>query len=577
MNRGITGDKLKPAGTDSTDSEVVASAINPNANTSASESPVLQAAARKGRTAMALLKMPSIYLENRVHYEESRCQSLKQATKSLLCATKATALLAESITEIRKRHISSRGEKTNDPAGVCLLELHKTFLNLAQDLLNCVDPAGTPGPRSSPKVPPDDQLIDLLLKLSYRAHQLSLSFTWSLYQRLVITVAKQPQLSTVRSRAKWIWCIYQWYQTSWGTNANIVQSVTADAVDIDWFRPSLLELAKHQHWSDLGYLLRQILDPPMTGTVNDRVSSRRSCRRKNSTYTSIALPQDVHESAYVEKACLAEDLVRELLLALHYHKVLPSLWKNLKNPSVVEKDVLEILFLLERSIWNLFDYETGTGSDTLSQQSGTGKPGEKPKPSLRDAIDVLLQSSFRNNELDIASARQVSKQDVQELLSQYDAEHDETIQLLLDFKEILDEANDIKDDSYDDEPAEVEMLLDHFIPRGSRKLETRSRRRGDHNLLEVTGVGNAATLKSSSSSNLVDPQIKDEATDIIYSREVGYYDDIPDIAFQIYQHNGNRVLRYRYDLEDEIHESLQESDTDEWNETDFDDESLSSS
>jgi hypothetical protein len=605
MISDITSEKLKPAGTDSTDSKVGASRLHLTGSTW--ESPVLQAAAKKGRTAMALLKMPNMPLESQVQYEQSRRQSLKQATESLLSATKATALLAGNIAEIRKRQLcSTRREKTNGPDGVCLLELHKTFLKLAQDLLNSVDPylptsSMAPSSRSPvvisyPKVPPDDQLVDLLLKLSYRAHQLSLSFTWPLYQRLVITVAKQPQLSTLRSRAKWILCVYQWCQSSWGTKANIDQSgiagvadidlgtkanirqsVTAAAVDVDWFRPSLLELAKHQHWSDLGYLLRNILHPPMSGTLNDRPSSRRRYSSKNSTNTAIKRLQEVHESAN-DQPSLDEALVRELLLALEHHKVLPSLWKNLKNPSVVEEDVLEILILLERSIWNVFDYETGPASDSSFRQKGFGKPGENPKASLRDAIDVLLQSS-RRYELDTGSAMQVSKHDDQEFESHDDAEHDEAVQLVLDFKDILEETKNPEDDSYDQESVDAltiaAMLLDQKTSRVTNSVQSRAMRSGDHHLLEARGVGKEAKLKSSNVPHWIDVIDEIDATDVIYSRDAGYHDDIPDVASQIYQHNGNRVLRYQSDFEYEICEELrQTSQEDEWNETEFADDSL---
>lgn len=567
-----------------------------NVNTS-NESRVLEAAARDGRTAMELLKTTTSrpLAGNQGQYE--RRQSLKQAAKSLLSGTKATALLADTIAEIRERQASftKKEEKSNDPGAVCLLELHKTFLNLAQDLLNCVDHdiatspnSSSSGPRYYPKFPSDDQLVDLLLKLSYRAHQLSLSFTWPLYQRMAIVMAKQPNFSTLRSRAEWIWSIYQWSHTDWGTPGKTSTIQSTDEVDIDWLRHSLLELAKHQHWSDLSYLLRNILhpifrsDPPFISARQHRHHHQQQRRRrKNREYTAIAFVEEVNESGSHQPQVLDEGLVRELLLALDDHGVLSSLWKNLHNPSVVEEDILEILLLMESSIWEIFAFEPDAAARTLSlqkeRQSGAWKPGETPKASLRDAIDILLQTSVESDP-SATSGNEVSNPDDEDLGRTYDGEHDETLQLFLDVKDILEEANDLEDDSdeYDQDSVDAlvlaALLFDQKLPRITRDLEVRARRSGDNQFLEMPGLADRGV--NAFSADYFDAQgdmgQHGDATDVIYSRDAGYQDDIPDVASQIYQHNGNRALRYRCDFEYEIYESLRQSDEDfEWSETFF--------
>lgn len=210
----IDGSKLAGAEKLNDSSQTLKSPSEKLAKTS--ESPILREAATQGKTAMKILhSSTTVSSKSQEQDEERRRHSLKQATESLLSGTKATVELAETIAEIyQKKHSSTnKSEHSNDPAAVCLSELHKTFLNLTQDLLKSVDQDRSASAKVS-RLPSNDQLIDLLLKLSYRAHQLSLSFSWPLYQQLAIILARQPHLSTMRSRAEWIWCIHQWSQNT---------------------------------------------------------------------------------------------------------------------------------------------------------------------------------------------------------------------------------------------------------------------------------------------------------------------------------------------------------------------------
>ncbi|KAG7347116.1 hypothetical protein IV203_006185 [Nitzschia inconspicua] len=546
------------------------------------ESPVLKEAATRGRTAMELLSTAiKVPLKSQFENEERRRQSLKQATESLLYATKATATLAETIAEIRMRKQLkfSKQENFSDPAAVCLSELHKTFLNLSQDLLNCVDPnlsaSESAGPYSSMMFPTDDQLVDLLLKLCYRAHQLSLSFTWPLYQRLAIALAKQQQLSTVRSKAEWILYIYQWSQGAWGSfyESSAMRGAREDPVNIEWFRPSLLELARNKHFSDLSYLLRKLLHPPPPTVLNDfsfNCNNKRGRRRKSNE-------KEVDKSYYPKFPVLDELLVMDLLRAFDYHGVLPSLRKNLHNPSGIEKDVLQILVLMGPSIWNVFDDEPDVVSKPVSVQNkhqldnGGTKACKTLKMSLLDAIEILLQSSRTSDRIDIiqASANNDEEPDSADVASDGD-----TARLLREVQDMIEESNDELDDDLEEEGQDAidaiaiaAILLENKPSRFPRDLEVRSRRSGDGHVLEISG-----TIDSNSSqSDLAFTggkwlDIEDDSTDIIYSRLAAYQDDIPDVASQIFEHNGNKPLRYQEDFEDEIYESLRQSHED-WNGT----------
>lgn len=152
----------------------------------------------------------------------------------------------------------------------------------------------------------------------------------------------------------------------------------------------------------------------------------------------------------------------------------------------------------------------------------------------------------------------------------------DTATLLRDVQDIIEEAIELEDSSEDSDQESIDafalaaILLEKNLPRVSRDLEVRSRRSGDSHILEISG----STLATSGISNMQGSwrDLEDDAADIIYSRVAMYHDDIPDIAGQIFQHNGNRTLRYREDFENEIYESLRQSHED-WSEGDISDDS----
>lgn len=559
------------------------------------ESPALQAAATYCRSAMELVQSPHAAISNQTDHHESHRQILKRATESLLSATKATALLADTIAKIRDRQNSiseQNKEQNSEAARLCVQELHKSFLSLAQSLLNCVDSGGastisSEKPSRVSKLPRDDQLVDLLLTLSYRAHQLSLPFHFPLYGRLAAVLSQLPTVSTMRSRAEWIWNIYGWSRTGWSHQSKRVTTQCGetvsdiDGVDIEWFRPSLLAMARNQHWADLGYLLRVILKPPFV--VIPKHVPRKWERRGKLKYSAIALVERTLVSQNDPTAFLDEELVRDLLFAMEHHQVLPSLWKNLQHPSVVEEDVVEILLLMERSIWKIFEYDQKLTSKAASlptkrqdnpmMSSDNSGP---PKASLRDAVEILLRTNTKTTKSsdDWKLPSEIDEEDIQNHLEQHKGHDDSLEHLLRNVKDILDKANDLEEDDAEEfgqQSSEALALaaiwLEHKLPRFARDLEVLAKRQeGNNVVLEISGLGDQSSLASSHSDfscQNVDSQWNEMdgyEADIIYSRAPAYLDDIPDIANQIYQINGNFALRYSVEFEDEIFEHFQRLD-----------------
>jgi hypothetical protein len=549
------------------------------------ESPALQLAAYKCRTAMEKVKGNTT---TQLHFEEFHRQNLKEATEQLISATKSVDLLAKSITDIRERRNLKDG-KSSDAANACLQELHKAFLSLTQSLLNCLDPGKSVTQQQTASIatypkkkgaPQDDPHIpELLLTLSYRAHQLSLPFHYPLYQRLAVVLAKQPHILTMRSRADWIWHIHQWSQKAWGREhheSNSNRSKFHDDVDVNWFRSSLSALADQQYWSDLGYLLRNILQPTYIHVPgNHQASKRRKKKKRNfkQHHDISAFEQQLNHAEDGEPKFLDEELVRDLLTTMDRQQIFATLWKNLRHPSVEEEDILEILLLLEASIWRIFKYNPNAASEAASLHTNKLKndtkrlnPNEPPKASLRDAIEVLLQNTPEREESS-DSWRNTLRPDDEELDAHEhhptDADDAALSQILLDLSDLLDTAADLDEES-DGEHSSADVLtlaatmLDLRRPRVTRDLEGTARRSGCNQVLAVSGHPNRASQPLSSEiagpvDRVWDDDDDDDFAGMIYQRVPSYHDDIPDVMSQIYQHNGSRVVKYSIEFEDEIY------------------------
>jgi len=272
-----------------------------------------------------------------------------------------------------------------------------------------------------------------------------------------------------------------------------------------------------------------------------------------------------------------------LLLVLEHNQAFSNLWKDLKQPSPAEEEILDILLLMEASIWKIFEYDSDAAAKAASlhrsKQKSSGastKHGDDggvsgpPKATLRDAIEVLLETTPRNKRNSGGG----------NLLSGYedsDLERNSAMEeALLDLEELLwDQANDLDEDDDDDrsQPPSDAITLAAFLwdrpgtdgkdkSHNDVEVEVRARRHGDSNILEISGLENTTHSSPVDPGNEISSSWLDEnrypAAEFIYSRVAGYHDHIPDITSQIYQHNGNRSLRYSFALEDEIYQRFRQ-------------------
>ena len=177
--------------------------------------------------------------------------------------------------------------------------------------------------------------------------------------------------------------------------------------------------------------------------------------------------------------------------------------KKQTNLTPLQEDCREIVCLLEASIWNIVDTQnhhqvmTSTTSSSVNSNS---------KPSLRDAIEVILSSS--EDELE-----------------------NERIQELHDL--LLKRLNTHQDENEVDEN-EVEAV----VPRATTAMTT------------VTTTG-------------VDEELSMEESNLLYTRPLDFKDDIPDITFQIRKHSNKSLLRYSQEMERDIYFDFCPLDEDE--------------
>lgn len=592
--------------------------------------PALHVAAREGRSAMELVhrRTPTLATdgsgakrgERRQQLQLLRDgighhrQSLKQAAESLLKATKATGVLADSIAQIRGQRIPSATDLAAQASISSVQELHGAFLSLTQSLLDCLDPHPSVSSSSISKewqrrsskttssLPGDDQLIELLLILSYRSHQLSLPFHWPLYQRMALTLAHQPHIATLRSRAEWIWNIHQWSQSTWGPKSEASVHPQEEHRQrqhqdrIDWFRPSLLALAEGQLWSDLNYLLRYLLQPPFAKLRNDgdqsklhssRKRGNRKSTRSGTVFTVVETPTSSTDRLYLDKY-----LTRSLLMAFDRHGVLPNLWKNLRHPSPREEDVLEILLLLETSIWKIFEHPANLPARVISIQNGkkgseqsvSSSPEDTRRFSLREAIEVVLRTAPDEANGDPAYGMEDDSDDADDI-DDFGEDYDTFALTLQDLEDMLRNGEELRDDEDDSQGQSTPdivslatLLCDPFwqgkggkhrplnsSKRLPRDLEVRVTRSGDYHVLEVAGLANDSASSSIIGKESADraswdydeSTFADEASEFIYSRVESYPDAIPDVTHQLFQHNGNQKVRYSSSLEQEIYLQFQ--------------------
>ena len=594
---------------------------------------------------------------------------LRKATEDMLSVTRDVDSLSHSIEAIR-------GKKGyNTTAETSLRELHRAFLNLTQILLDHFEAAAagaTEVKGDQHDVDHDDstnrlRLLELVLALSHRAHQLSLAYHWPLYQRLAIVVAKHPTIieenipatmtTTLgslesNSRAEWIQTIQRWSRVSWGSGSSSSSSGDDDDDDngngngndnqrvlqtkhddLEWFHPSLKVLAVNGRWSDVWHILTGLLRPePVPVPVIDPIIAdafdyhynrdRGFCstdpHRRNTLIAaddydndSESESEDDHEDDYFYDDTvvlssttivpyLDEDLVLGLLLPMHRQGLLKDLWDNggdYPPPKSVE-ETCDIILMMEASIWNIFG---GIPVQTKANISNKNMKGSE-KYNLQDAIGILMKYGPKN--MDKNNSIDDDDDDGEE--GEYFLDDDDKYSLtkaLKDLGDLLDEQLDAEKDEEGENDGQAQQASDAIalatvlsnqirregalgnqfnssgglkgtiknIQNPSDKTEIRLRRSGSEHIMEMTNLNNKSHHSTEDYLKNVE---EEDYLDLIYEdRAVDYKDNIPDIASQIYQNNGNQELRYTASVEHHIYEGMQRSppgyDSEDDDELDF--------
>ena len=533
---------------------------------------------------------------------------LRGATENLLNVTEAVESLSHSIEGIRGG--SSRSDDKNDnvtndsndvtgcaseppnkSAETCIRELHRAFLNLTQ---NCLDhyEATVKENRHEDRIN-RFQLLESVLALSYRAHQLSLPYHWPLYQRLATVVAKHDENSIVESmscsRAEWIQKIHRWsIFTSGGSDSN------DDTIDNDldcFFYPSLKILAVDGHWSDVRHILMDRFRPvPEVIPTDDEeyhggnlhTGSNTGFRsteayKKDRNYRQDTLVgsfeddsdsdnnDDNHDGHYdydfedytvdilsaTTVPFLEEEFVLDILMELDRQGLLAKLWENGSRypPPNSVKESCDILLMMEASIWKIFGGIPGQPENTYNEKDLYSEKEKNVRKnsgrynlpsqgaSLRNAIEILVKNEPKNNEI-YKSTNFDDDKDEEQLFN--DGGRDFLAKTLNDLEDLLNEQ----------EQQDVNVKNDK-IDENERQSEEAS---------DALALATALSNQMSGKDFLLDNTDDDYLGDFIYDdRAEDYRDNIPDITSQIYSKNGNQELLYTNSLERHIYDEMQRS------------------
>jgi hypothetical protein len=267
-------------------------------------------------------------------------------------------------------------------------------------------------------------------------------------------------------------------------------------------------------------------------------------------------------------------------------QVLSNLWdrKNLRHPCPTDDEVLEILFLMEGSIWRIFESQPNITSEAVDSKKFNSSDNGVPMASLRDAVEVLLRTSPKNKDCGL------SNDDTSGINWDYGEVYGASLaQALRDLEDLLlDERKELDDDNdgQDQQPPDASIATLLWDPRFQgdnnrrrsnenksassksktpRDVEVRAIKSGDAHILEISGLGNSGATWDG------DYEGRYLAADFIYTRENGYFDHIPDVTAQIFQSNGNRELRYTLEFEEEIYERFRRPFPEDYYDEDEDD------
>jgi hypothetical protein len=222
-------------------------------------------------------------------------QDAMNAAEALLNSTKSTQALAETI-------------RSFDKSAPHAVALHRAFLTVTQW---CVSLTTTKNNKNNSNAATvfeshllEHPLLDCILQLSVRAHQLGLGFHLPLYKSVCGAISCQNY--SIHSPSQWILKLAQWARLELGQLPH------------DFLDESLLELTKRQKRTDV-----------------------------------VAVLQGMHERLQISS--LNEQATKEILMNLKGS--IRSMYQKQANWTLEEEDCREIVCLLESSIWKLVDQQ----------------------------------------------------------------------------------------------------------------------------------------------------------------------------------------------------------------------------
>ena len=251
-----------------------------------------------------------------------------------------------------------------------------------------------------------------------------------------------------------------------------------------------------------------------------------------------------------------EETTKQILFLLRDH--IRSVWRTERFVSVVEHEAIEVVLLLESSIWKIFDYEV--------------LEGEALEGNLRDAVEAIVTTEEDTRESIWGLEELLLAEEVYNRTRQPGGnDSDEGSEL-----DDEDDENDNNDGGDEDElqshEEDEEDDRSHYFSY-KKNASTSGRGQSFLDLLKTIDNSNARllgnlTVKISTSGGETLFHVSRSAPDddfdefdselheMIYTREDGYQ-DLPDIAAQLYHANGERDLLYSHDLERHIRTQME--------------------
>lgn len=516
---------------------------------------------------------------------------MQKAAKDLLGVTRDAGLLSDLI------EIARENKGYNTSAEISLRELHSSFLQLTQIVLDNLDVA-MESENDQCEVGQENfahslQMLEIVLSLSYRTHELGLAYHRPLYQQLGLVVARHPMTVgqiissetsttlgslTSQSRAEWIQTIHRWLLFDWSSDSKVSQNQNKENEsrislvikhDVKWFYPFLKVLAADGRWPDVYHILVGLLrpDPEPVVAYGDY---------HNNIIDGFTDDDDdqVVITSEIRIPYLDEDLVFDLLVPMNRQGLFRDLWNKRRSYPLFDLVVENIIVLIEPSIWKIFYAIPNHLKATVRHEDDMMDC--TVKYSLQDAIGILLKRGPTN----LNEGHHIYDDGLEDLL---DEEEDENfIQALDELEDILDEHLDVENFREGDKDEMNQMGLDAIALattlankiRHEGVEDNRTNNSGDSNSLNVENVATSldeseSRVGRSYSEHIIeitslnegfplDHLEGEEYLDLIYDdRAVDYEDNVPDITKEIYQSNGNQQLRYSTALEHQIFEGLQ--------------------